>query len=190
METVAHEVARAVSVLKKLREDFEIGLGCVGTEPGVIDTAEQIYGRVKKALQYLPPERITLNPDCGFAPGSAAKVSIDDSANDGEPKEGDNVRSDVENVYGGAGNDLLVGSAADADLVVGWLRAVAKETYRDGRVFRHGDVFPGNVVVLYQNCARSFTTHRPANHRGNAFTRAASISAISGDSPSPVFAKK
>jgi 5-methyltetrahydropteroyltriglutamate--homocysteine methyltransferase len=67
-----------LSVLKKLREDFEIGLGCVGTEPGVIDTADQIYSRVKKALDFLPPERITLNPDCGFAPGSAAKVSIDE----------------------------------------------------------------------------------------------------------------
>ena len=67
-----------LSVLKKLRDDFEIGLGCVGTEPGVVDSAEQIHGRVKKALQYLPPERITLNPDCGFAPGSAARVSIDE----------------------------------------------------------------------------------------------------------------
>ncbi|MDQ3332639.1 MAG: cobalamin-independent methionine synthase II family protein, partial [Planctomycetota bacterium] len=67
-----------LSVLSKLRDDFEIGLGCVGTEPGVVDSAEQIYGRVKKALQYLPPERITLNPDCGFAPGSAARVSIDE----------------------------------------------------------------------------------------------------------------
>jgi len=67
-----------LSVLKKLREDFEIGLGCVGTEPGVIDSADAIYSRVKKALQYLPPERVTLNPDCGFAPGSAARVSIDE----------------------------------------------------------------------------------------------------------------
>ena len=33
---------------------------------------------MKKALDYLPPERITLNPDCGFAPGSAARVSIDE----------------------------------------------------------------------------------------------------------------
>jgi 5-methyltetrahydropteroyltriglutamate--homocysteine methyltransferase len=67
-----------LSVLKKLREDFEIGLGCVGTEPGVIDSADAIYNRVKRALQYLPPERVTLNPDCGFAPGSAARVSIDE----------------------------------------------------------------------------------------------------------------
>ena len=67
-----------LSVLKKLRGDFEIGLGCVGTTPGRIDTADEIYARVRKALAYLEPHRITLNPDCGFAPGSAAKVSIDE----------------------------------------------------------------------------------------------------------------
>ena len=67
-----------LSVLTQLREDFEIGLGCVSTEPGVIDSADEIYARVKKALKFLPPHRITLNPDCGFAPGSAARVSIDE----------------------------------------------------------------------------------------------------------------
>ncbi|HEX8522719.1 MAG TPA: cobalamin-independent methionine synthase II family protein [Tepidisphaeraceae bacterium] len=73
-----HPGAGDLSVLKKLREDFEIGLGCVGTEPGHIDSADQIYARVKKASEHLDPSRITLNPDCGFAPGSAAKVSIDE----------------------------------------------------------------------------------------------------------------
>ena len=29
-------------------------------------------------MQYLAPERITLNPDCGFAPGSGAVVPIDE----------------------------------------------------------------------------------------------------------------
>jgi 5-methyltetrahydropteroyltriglutamate--homocysteine methyltransferase len=61
-----------------LRDDFEIGLGCVGTEPGVVDTVEQIVGRVEQALQHLAADRITLNPDCGFAPGSAAVVSTDE----------------------------------------------------------------------------------------------------------------
>jgi 5-methyltetrahydropteroyltriglutamate--homocysteine methyltransferase len=67
-----------LSVLKQLREDFEVGLGCVSCEPGRVSTADQICERVKTALKHLPPERITLNPDCGFAPGSAAKVSIDE----------------------------------------------------------------------------------------------------------------
>jgi 5-methyltetrahydropteroyltriglutamate--homocysteine methyltransferase len=77
MEFTAPE-AGDLSVLKMLREDFEVGLGCVSCEPGKIDTADQIVERVSKALKYLPAERITLNPDCGFAPGSAAKVNIDE----------------------------------------------------------------------------------------------------------------
>src|SRR5690242_17436408 len=77
MEFTAPE-AGDLSVLKKLRDDIEVGLGCVSTEPGKIDSADAIVARVEKALQHLPAERITLNPDCGFAPGSAAKVSIDE----------------------------------------------------------------------------------------------------------------
>jgi 5-methyltetrahydropteroyltriglutamate--homocysteine methyltransferase len=77
MEFTAPE-AGDLSVLRKLREDYEVGLGCVSTEPGRIDPPEAIFDRVKKALEHLPAERITLNPDCGFAPGSAAKVSIDE----------------------------------------------------------------------------------------------------------------
>jgi len=67
-----------MAVFSQLREDFEIGLGCVNCQPGKIDSADDIVSRVEQALQYLAPERITLNPDCGFAPGSAAVVSIDE----------------------------------------------------------------------------------------------------------------
>jgi 5-methyltetrahydropteroyltriglutamate--homocysteine methyltransferase len=63
-----------------LREELEIGLGCVSCDPGQIDSADEIVARVESALQYLDPARITLNPDCGFAPGSAAKVSLDEVA--------------------------------------------------------------------------------------------------------------
>jgi 5-methyltetrahydropteroyltriglutamate--homocysteine methyltransferase len=77
MEFTAPE-AGDMAVFRELRDDLEIGLGCVGTEPGVIDSVEQIVARVEMALKHLAPERITLNPDCGFAPGSAAKVSSDE----------------------------------------------------------------------------------------------------------------
>ena len=68
-----------MAVFRELREDFEIGLGCVDVTPGRIDSAETIADRVRKALKFLAPERITLNPDCGFAPGSGAVVSIDEA---------------------------------------------------------------------------------------------------------------
>ncbi len=67
-----------MSVFRELPEHIEIGLGCVSCQPGQIDSAETIVERVEMALEYLAPERITLNPDCGFAPGSAAEVSIDE----------------------------------------------------------------------------------------------------------------
>jgi len=67
-----------MSVFKELPDNIEVGLGCVSCQPGQIDTADTIVNRVEMALQYLAPERITLNPDCGFAPGSAADVSIDE----------------------------------------------------------------------------------------------------------------
>ena len=68
-----------MTVFRELREDFEIGLGCVDVTPGRVDTAETIAGRVRQATKYLAPERITLNPDCGFAPGSGAVVSLDEA---------------------------------------------------------------------------------------------------------------
>lgn len=66
-------------VLKGLREDLEIGLGCVDVTPGKVDDPETIVGRVRMAAKYVAPERITLNPDCGFSPGSGAVVSIDEA---------------------------------------------------------------------------------------------------------------
>ncbi|HSU56145.1 MAG TPA: cobalamin-independent methionine synthase II family protein [Candidatus Dormibacteraeota bacterium] len=68
-----------MAVFRELRQDFEIGLGCVDVTPGRIDSPGTIAGRVRKALKHLAAERITLNPDCGFAPGSGAVVSMDEA---------------------------------------------------------------------------------------------------------------
>lgn len=67
-----------MSVLRELPEHVDIGLGVVSTLPGEVDSPETIAARVEQALKHVAPERITLNPECGFAPGSAAKVDIDE----------------------------------------------------------------------------------------------------------------
>jgi 5-methyltetrahydropteroyltriglutamate--homocysteine methyltransferase len=64
--------------LGRLRGDFELGLGVVDVTPGALEPAEQMVERVERALARVDARRITLNPDCGFAPGSAAKVDIDE----------------------------------------------------------------------------------------------------------------
>ncbi len=66
------------NILAKLPERFEVGLGCVDCRNPHIDTPDEIINRVKQALNYLPPERIFLHPDCGFAPGSSADIPLDE----------------------------------------------------------------------------------------------------------------
>jgi len=66
-------------VLRKLREDFEIGLGRVDVTPGKPDAPEIIAAQVREAAKHLDSVRITLNPDCGFAPGSVAAVGTDEA---------------------------------------------------------------------------------------------------------------
>lgn len=67
-----------MAVFRQLRPDLEIGLGCVGTTPGVVDSVTTIVDRARRALEHLDPSRLTLNPDCGFAPGSGAVVDLDE----------------------------------------------------------------------------------------------------------------
>jgi len=64
--------------IARLREDFELGLGVVDVTPGETQDPQQIVERVERALTRVAARRVTLNPDCGFAPGSAARVDIDE----------------------------------------------------------------------------------------------------------------
>ena len=66
-------------VLRDLPERFDLGLGCVDCRSSHIDTPDEIAARVRQALEYVAAERITLHPDCGFAPGSAADIPIDEA---------------------------------------------------------------------------------------------------------------
>ena len=72
-------VAGDYAILKEIPQEKTIGLGCVDCRSEHIDTPEEIVARVEKALQYVTPDRISLHPDCGFAPGSAADIPIDEA---------------------------------------------------------------------------------------------------------------
>ncbi len=67
------------AVLHELPERFDIGLGCVDCRSSHIDTPDEIADRVRRAAQYIAPERLLLHPDCGFAPGSAADIPLDEA---------------------------------------------------------------------------------------------------------------
>jgi len=46
--------------------DRELGLGCVNPRTPEAEDPATIVARAEEALRYFPPERIFLNPDCGF----------------------------------------------------------------------------------------------------------------------------
>ena len=72
-------VAGDMAVLRDLPADRDIGLGCVDCRGEHVDTPEEIAARVERALAHVRPERVTLHPDCGFAPGSAADIPMDEA---------------------------------------------------------------------------------------------------------------
>ena len=68
-----------VAIFGQFPTDKEIGLGVVNVRGEVADTPELIVERVEKALEFLKPEQITLNPDCGFAPTSTNPISLEEA---------------------------------------------------------------------------------------------------------------
>jgi 5-methyltetrahydropteroyltriglutamate--homocysteine methyltransferase len=61
---------RELSELEKVGEwfsaDRELGAGLIDVKGFYTDTPEDVAKRINKALQYIKPEKLWVNPDCGF----------------------------------------------------------------------------------------------------------------------------
>ncbi len=64
---------------RDLPANRSIGIGVVDVRSVDIDDPDTIVRRVEQALEYLRPEQIFLNPDCGFAPGSTNPIQMDEA---------------------------------------------------------------------------------------------------------------
>jgi 5-methyltetrahydropteroyltriglutamate--homocysteine methyltransferase len=71
--------AGALDVLAELPARVRLGFGCVDVRCAEGETAERIAGRVRQALRFVPASRITLNPDCGFAPSGVNPIPLDEA---------------------------------------------------------------------------------------------------------------
>ena len=61
-----------------IRDNCILGLGVMNPRTDDIEPLEDILNRVEEVLQYIPKERIWLNPDCGFATFANRPVSTMD----------------------------------------------------------------------------------------------------------------
>jgi 5-methyltetrahydropteroyltriglutamate--homocysteine methyltransferase len=57
---------RDLPLLAQYRTDKKIGIGVVNHCNTIVEPAEQVAGLIRKALEYIPPERLVVTTDCGF----------------------------------------------------------------------------------------------------------------------------
>ena len=70
--------AGTIDVLANFPQNLRLGFGCVDVSCPEIDSVDTIIARIRAALRYLPPERLCLNPDCGFAPSGTNPIPLDE----------------------------------------------------------------------------------------------------------------
>lgn len=60
-------------------EGKQLGLGVVNPRTDGVESPREIVERVEKVLEFMPPESIFLNPDCGFGTFSARPMNVMDT---------------------------------------------------------------------------------------------------------------
>lgn len=65
--------------LKLLPEHLEVGMGVVDVRSAKLQTVEEIEHLATAGAEVIAPERIGLNPDCGFAPDAGEPPTIDEA---------------------------------------------------------------------------------------------------------------
>ena len=72
--------AGEMEVFKEYANEKEIGFGVVNPRTDEIESPEEIIDRVKELLQYFDPDKIYLNPDCGFGTFAERNVNTPETA--------------------------------------------------------------------------------------------------------------
>ena len=72
--------AGEIEVFKEYENQKEIGLGVVNPRTEEVEPPEVIVDRVKEVLRYFEPEKVFLNPDCGFGTFAERNVNTADVA--------------------------------------------------------------------------------------------------------------
>jgi 5-methyltetrahydropteroyltriglutamate--homocysteine methyltransferase len=72
--------AGEMEVLRSLPDDRRVGVGVVNQKLERIESVEEIVVKIERAVSIFGPQRVLLNPDCGFAtfadnPVSSASVA-------------------------------------------------------------------------------------------------------------------
>ncbi|GBC68596.1 5-methyltetrahydropteroyltriglutamate--homocysteine methyltransferase [archaeon HR01] len=76
----ATQRAGELSVFADVSSFKELGLGVVNPRTSEVENSEQIVSKVEEAIRYFDPEKIYLNPDCGFGTFAESPVNTSSTA--------------------------------------------------------------------------------------------------------------
>jgi 5-methyltetrahydropteroyltriglutamate--homocysteine methyltransferase len=71
--------AEGVGVLARFPAHKILGLGVIDHTDRRVEAPEEVVRRAEAALAFVPPERLSLNTDCGFAPSSVNPMDLDEA---------------------------------------------------------------------------------------------------------------
>ena len=77
VEMASREFAE-LELIEQIAAVKDVAVGIVDVKSYFIETPEEIAGRVRRCLQYAPPERLAFAPDCGLSQTArwAAKLKL------------------------------------------------------------------------------------------------------------------
>jgi 5-methyltetrahydropteroyltriglutamate--homocysteine methyltransferase len=64
-----------VDTLRELPRNVRVGVGVVNQKHDRVESAEEIVGHARRAIDVLGAERVLLTPDCGFATFADSSVA-------------------------------------------------------------------------------------------------------------------
>ncbi|MDR0344300.1 MAG: hypothetical protein LBI49_14560 [Nocardiopsaceae bacterium] len=65
-------------LLQEFRWERTVGLGVIDVKTAEVETADLVASRIRRALEFVPPERAVVNPDCGLRhlPAEVARAKL------------------------------------------------------------------------------------------------------------------
>jgi 5-methyltetrahydropteroyltriglutamate--homocysteine methyltransferase len=71
--------SHGVDVLARFPKGKVLGLGVIDHCDPEVESPEKVVARVEAALRHVSPDRVTLNPDCGFSPSTQNPMNFDEA---------------------------------------------------------------------------------------------------------------
>ena len=88
-----------LEAIGKIRSDKKVGVGVISHLRTPVESPEEVAALIRKAMKYIPVERLVITTDCGF--GRERIVSTDLSVQDGCARSGHEYRQERVGSAGG-----------------------------------------------------------------------------------------